>query len=88
MNNNLAKRIQASKYFQAIKKADKAFTKFLDTASEETKSEYFANVEKQNTRGYQVQKMHVAVIDDVIGDMLNDPQWRADLENYLKTKGQ
>jgi len=88
MNNKLAKRIQASKYFQAIKKADNAFTKFLDTASDETKNRVIANAEKQNARGYQVQKMHAAIVDDVIGDMLNDPQWRADLENYLKTKGQ
>lgn len=87
MNNKLAKRIQASKYFQVIKRADNAFTKFLSGASDETKSRYVANVEKRNSRGYQVQKMHVAVIDDVIGDMLNDPQWKADIENYLKAKG-
>lgn len=88
ITNKLAKRIQASKYFQAIKRVDSAVTKFLNSASDETKNRVIANVEKRNARGYQVQRMHAAVIDDVINDMLNDSQWRVDLENYIKTKGQ
>lgn len=54
----------------------------LFSASTEHKERVISNIEKANSKAYRAQKLGHAVVSTVLDDMMNDPQWRADLEAY------
>ena len=54
----------------------------LFSVSNEHKQNVVRNIEKANSKAYRAQKLSHAVVSTVLDDMMNDPQWRADLEVY------
>lgn len=72
-----AKKIQSSKFFQVIKNA------FASEVKDEVKNQVVNNIVKSNSKEYKWQKASNEVLVNVIDDMLNDPQWKADIVNYL-----
>lgn len=77
MNKTLAQKIQSTKYFQAIKKADEKITKVIfGDVSEETKARVVANIEKANSEEYRFQVASHQLVTNVMDDILADPYWR------------
>jgi hypothetical protein len=79
------------KLFQSIAKFNQAVEKFFfGNVSEETKTRVVASIKKANSREYQTQQAHHAIMSQVLDDVLSDPTWYAvavDALEYRKSQG-